>query len=92
MVVDRDKTKVEIRPGLLACHGVVLKWVHHCKEIYFAETPSAESALYRGYKHRLTQVDEGKRCCIILAIEKKGRTVAGRGQKSLLGDPGLSYV
>ena len=29
-VLKRDTTKVEIRPRLLACHGVVLKWVHHC--------------------------------------------------------------
>ena len=27
-VLKRDTTKVEIRPRLLACHGVVLKWVH----------------------------------------------------------------
>ena len=31
-VLKMDNTKVEIRAGLLACHGVVLKWVHHCNE------------------------------------------------------------
>ena len=28
-VLKRDKTKVEIRPRLLACRGVVSKWVHN---------------------------------------------------------------
>ena len=33
-------------------------------------------------------VDEGRCCWNLLAIKKKARTVVGRGEKSLLRDPG----
>ena len=29
-VLKKDKTKVDMRPGILACQGVVFKWVHDC--------------------------------------------------------------
>ena len=39
-------------------------------------------------KHNSTRVDETRKCWIILAIKTKARTVMGRGEKSLLSDPG----
>ena len=34
------------------------------------------------------RVDDGRKGCSLLAIKKKARTVVGRGEKGLLGDPG----
>ena len=39
-------------------------------------------------KHNSTRVDEGRKCCTLLAIEAKARTVVGRVEKSLLSNHG----
>ena len=40
-------------------------------------------------RHDSTRVDEGRKCCSILAMKKmKARTVVGRGWKGPLCDPG----
>ena len=39
-------------------------------------------------KQNSTRVDEGRKCRNLLAIKTKARTVVGRGEKSLLCDPG----
>ena len=38
--------------------------------------------------HYSTRVDEGTKCRIILAMKIEARTVVGRGEKSLLSNPG----
>ena len=45
-------------------------------------------ALYSVGEHYSTRADEGRKCCTLLEIKTKWRTVAGRGEKSLLSDPG----
>ena len=39
-----------------------------------------------------TQFDKGRKCCIFLSIKTKARTVAGRGEKSPLCDPGSELL
>ena len=34
------------------------------------------------------RVDEGRKCCTLLAIKTKARVVAGKVERSLVNDPG----
>ena len=53
---------------------------------------AAESAYGRVGRYNSIQVDEGRKCWIILSIKMKAHTVVGRGEEGPLCDPGSELL